>query len=107
MHMPEILNMFLGDALWALMIYFLVRIILFDWSVRKVGFTGLSFCYLIELSQLYHAEWIDAIRKTTLGALVLGFGFLWSDIIAYSIGISVGVVIDRTLRSFREVKVFS
>ena len=34
----------------------------------------------VEESQLYHASWIDSIRGTTLGALVLGHGFLWSDL---------------------------
>jgi len=48
---------------------------------------SLAFSYCIEISQLYHDTWIDAIRGTTLGALVLGHGFLWSDIVAYTVGI--------------------
>lgn len=44
------------------------------------------FFYGIELSQLYHALWIDAIRNTTLGGLIIGFGFLWSDLVCYTIG---------------------
>ncbi|MDO4536447.1 MAG: DUF2809 domain-containing protein, partial [Clostridium perfringens] len=45
-------------------------------------------------SQIYHAPWIDSIRNTTLGGLVLGFGFLWSDILCYTIGIAIGVALD-------------
>ena len=41
---------------------------------------------------LYHAPWIDNLRQTTLGGLVLGFGFLWSDIFCYTIGIIIGVI---------------
>ena len=48
---------------------------------------ALVFSYLIEISQLYHAPWIDAIRSTALGGLVLGFGFLWSDILCYTVGV--------------------
>jgi len=30
------------------------------------------------------------------GGLVLGFGFLWSDILAYCIGVSAGYLIEKT-----------
>ena len=46
------------------------------------------------MSQLYHAEWIDNIRATTLGGLVLGYGFLWSDLVAYTIGVGVGFLLS-------------
>ncbi len=39
-----------------------------------------------ETLQLYQAPWIQAIRHTKIGGLLLGFGFLWSDIICYFIG---------------------
>ena len=42
--------------------------------------------------------WIDNIRKTTLGGLVLGYVFSWSDLLGYAIGISVGVIIDKSRR---------
>ena len=57
------------------------------------------FCYGIEVSQLYHAEWIDSIRATTLGGLVLGYGFLWSDLVAYTIGVGVGFLFEFILRT--------
>ena len=34
---------------------------------------ALLFSYAIEFSQLYQAEWINALRHTALGGLVLGF----------------------------------
>ena len=58
-HLPEIVNMYLGDALWALMIYLYVAIIFKTLSIKRVAISSLLFCYLIELSQLYHAPWID------------------------------------------------
>ena len=57
------------------------------------------FCYGIEVSQLYHAEWIDSIRATTLGGLVLGYGFLWNDLVAYIIGVGVGMFCEFMLRN--------
>jgi hypothetical protein len=30
-----------------------------------------------------------------LGGLILGFGFLWTDLIAYSIGVALCFIIER------------
>ncbi|MFD3447221.1 DUF2809 domain-containing protein [Microbacteriaceae bacterium 4G12] len=92
--LPHFVNTYLGDALWALMIFIGFGFILKTAKTRSVAFIALSFCYLIECSQLYHATWIDTIRNTTLGGLILGYGFLWSDLLAYSIGIGAGVLME-------------
>ncbi len=34
------------------------------------------------------------IRQTTLGGLILGFGFLWSDLVCYALGVELGVLVD-------------
>ena len=101
-HLPEIVNMYLGDALWALMIYLYVAIIFKNLSIKRVAISSILFCYLIELSQLYHAQWIDHIRNTSLGGLVLGFGFLWSDILAYTLGVGFGILIELTMLKYQK-----
>jgi hypothetical protein len=103
-HLPEIVNMYLGDALWALMIYLYVAIIFKTLSIKRVAIFSLLFCYLIELSQLYHALWIDGIRNTRLGGLVLGFGFLWSDILAYTMGVGIGILIEWMIYKYMTIK---
>ncbi|MBU3191986.1 DUF2809 domain-containing protein [Clostridium bowmanii] len=95
--LPNFLNIYMGDALWALMIFIGFGFIFREMKTKTITFMGISFCYLIELSQLYHGDFINNIRKTTLGGLVLGYGFLWSDLLAYAVGISVGVIIDILL----------
>jgi hypothetical protein len=94
---PDFLNAYLGDALWALMIYMGFGFIFRGLEIKRVALAGILFCYIIELSQLYHANWIDSIRRTTLGGLVLGYGFLWTDLLAYAIGIGTGIIIDIIL----------
>jgi len=93
-YLPEYINTYLGDALWAVMIYLFAALLLKDRKPSLITLLSLSFCYLIEISQLYHAPWIDAIRNTRLGGLVLGFGFLWTDIIAYTMGIGFMLAIE-------------
>ena len=96
--LPALLNDYLGDALWALMIFIGFGFLFPKIETKKLAFISLMFCYGIEVSQLYHAEWIDSIRATTLGGLVLGYGFLWSDLVAYTIGVWVGMFCEFMLR---------
>lgn len=91
---PEIVNNYLGDALWAVMIYGMIAFIFKNRSIQRVALYSLFFCYAIEISQLYHAPWIDTIRNTRLGGLVLGFGFLWSDLLAYGLGIALAMLVE-------------
>ena len=60
----------------------------------QIFLLAVGLCFLIELSQLYHSPWIDAVRQTRLGGLVLGFGFLWSDLVTYTVGGLVGLVLE-------------
>ncbi|PGD33718.1 DUF2809 domain-containing protein [Bacillus wiedmannii] len=96
--LPHLLNDYLGDALWACMIFTGFGFLFPKMDTKKLAFISLLFCYGIELSQLYHAEWIDSIRATTLGGLVLGYGFLWSDLVAYTIGVGIGMFCEFMLR---------
>ncbi|EJS68848.1 DUF2809 domain-containing protein [Bacillus cereus] len=96
--LPDLLNNYLGDALWALMIFTGFGFLFPKIETKKLAIISLIFCYGIEISQLYHAEWIDSIRATTLGGLVLGYGFLWSDLVAYTIGVGVGMLCESILR---------
>ncbi|MEL7568216.1 MAG: DUF2809 domain-containing protein [Dehalobacterium sp.] len=34
-----------------------------------VALVALSFCYFIEISQLYHSFWIDNLRNSAIGRL--------------------------------------
>ncbi|EOP69338.1 MULTISPECIES: DUF2809 domain-containing protein [Bacillus cereus group] len=96
--LPDLLNDYLGDALWALMIFTGFGFLFSKIETKKLAFISLIFCYGIEIIQLYHETWIDSIRATTLGGLVLGYGFLWSDLVAYTIGVGVGMLGEFILR---------
>jgi hypothetical protein len=88
------------DVVWATMVYFLFRIVFINWSFVRVAIAGILFSFLIEVSQLYHEVWIDRIRETFFGQMILGTGFVWSDLIAYSFGILLGVLTDFVLRKY-------
>ena len=92
--LPEIISLYSGDILWALMVFLLFAFLFNKKSTIFIISWAIIFSYSIEISQLYHAPWIDSIRNTTLGGLIVGFGFLWSDLVCYTIGIIIGIIID-------------
>ena len=47
------------------------------------------------LSQLYQPPWIHRLRDTSLGALALGFGFKWTDLLCYTAGVVLGATTER------------
>lgn len=89
------------DTLWALSVFLLVAIIKQSLTTWRTAAIALAFAYAIEMSQLYQAPWINAIRATRPGGLVLGHGFLWSDLICYTVGIGFGIVFDQGLRRMK------
>ena len=89
--------LYLGDVLWATMFYFIFRFLFIRKTLLYNALITATWCFVIEFSQLYQSDWINAVRATTLGALVLGSGFLWSDLVCYIIGVGLGFAIDRIL----------
>jgi hypothetical protein len=86
--------LFIGDVLYAVLIYFGFRFILIDLKKATSLLLGLLFCFSIEILQLVQIDWLIAIRKTTLGHYILGEGFLWSDLLCYIIGTLIAFLID-------------
>ena len=86
-----------GDALWAWMIFGIVAWVVPDRPVPWIAVLGLFICFSVEFSQLYTADWIVRFRRTLAGRLILGQGFLWEDLIAYTIGIIVASLADYFL----------
>lgn len=86
-----------GDVLWAMMVYFGFRFLLVRKSLLTAIWLSFSFSFSIEFSQLYHEDWINQIRGTLLGALILGKGFLTVDLIRYTAGIMIATVLDRMM----------
>ena len=68
---------------------------------RQLAAIAFAIAVAVETSQRYHVPWLDALRASTLGALVLGQGFLWSDIVCYAVGVMLAAVVDGILAGRR------
>ena len=98
-HLPAFVAEYGGDTLWALMVFLGIGALAPGWSTWRVAGVALATAFVVEISQLYRAPWIDAVRNTRLGGLVLGQGFLWSDLPCYAAGVAIGAVIERRIVS--------
>lgn len=93
--LPAWVGAYAGDALWALLVFWLVGVGRPRWGRWQVAAVALGFAFLIEASQLYQAPWLNALRTTTPGHLVLGQGFRWSDLLCYTLGVLAGVGLEQ------------
>ena len=93
--------LFIGDVLYAVLIYFGFRFLLITSKKSTSLLLSLLFCFGIEILQLVQIDWIITIRKTTLGHYILGEGFLWLDLLCYVIGMLIAFLIDQLFLSSR------
>jgi hypothetical protein len=94
---PAVVARYGGDALWALMVFWLLALLRPAATTHRLAVGALGIACAVELTQLYRAPWIDAVRATSAGGLVLGHGFLWSDIVSYAVGIVMAAGGDHLL----------
>jgi len=93
-HLPWLLRTYAGDTLWALAVFLTLGLLFPRAGTLRLALGAAILSYGVEISQLYQASWLNGIRHTTGGALLLGFGFRWSDLVCYSLGILLGVAAE-------------
>ena len=91
-----------GDALWAVVMYCCWRIVLVKRPTYVAAAFALVTSFAVEFSQLIKWRWLVELRSTKMGHLLLGQGFLWSDLVAYTVGIAAALVCTMAFRKFRK-----
>jgi hypothetical protein len=84
-----------GDALYAIMVYWGFRFIKSNKPPHYALLLSITFCFVIEFLQLLQLPFLIEARNQTILKLVLGQGFLWTDLIAYIIGGSTAYLFDK------------
>lgn len=79
-----------GDALYATAAFWVLAVVWPRLPVVTRALAAFSISATIECSQLLHTPWLDDLRHTRPGALILGQGFQWDDVIAYAFGALIG-----------------
>ena len=94
--LPPALRDILGDALWAMMIVWWMGAAAPRSRLRTRGVAALAICVAVEISQRYHSPFLDGLRRTLPGHLVLGNGYDPRDLVSYAVGVVVAVVVAQT-----------
>jgi Protein of unknown function (DUF2809) len=90
-----------GSTLWGSMVFFLVAMAALNLSRSSIALMAAVIAIGVELSRLVHYPWLDAFRLTLPGALLLGRIFSGWNMLAYGVGIGLGVMLDRFAMSVR------
>lgn len=90
--LPEFLRTYAGDTLWALMVFLGLGLVFPRAKTGVIALAALGIAFAVEFSQLYEAEWINRIRATRVGGLVLGRGWVTTDLICYATGVALGAM---------------
>jgi len=103
--LPELVIQHVGDVLWGTLFYFSFAFARPSAPRARLFFCALVTAELIELSQLYHAPWLDGVRDTRCGGLMLGHDFSWHDVVCVALGSMLGVLLDGATRANRSPRV--
>jgi Protein of unknown function (DUF2809) len=84
-----------GSILWGTMVFFLVAMAARAQSQQRIALISAAIAVCVELFRLVHAPWLDDFRLTIAGALLLGRVFSPWNMLAYGVGIALGMGLDR------------
>ena len=84
-----------GDFLVVILIYCFVKSFL-NTPVKATAFAVLLFSYLIETLQYFHIVDLLGLEKSTIARTVIGTSFAWTDLLAYTLGILLVLVLEST-----------
>ncbi len=93
--LPPFWAKYSGDALWAVLVFVGLGWLWRSQPTAKIAALAFGVACADEFSQLYHAPWINALRRTGLGHAILGDVFAWPDLGAYAAGITLAALAEQ------------
>lgn len=87
-----------GSILWGAMVFLIVAGLAIRWPLGRVALVAAAIAAGVELSQLIHVEPLDDVRRTAIGALLLGRTFSGWDVASYWGGIGAAALATAALR---------
>jgi hypothetical protein len=99
--LPGILAEYTGDALYASAAFVGLALLFAGARSRSLAIGAFVLSAFVEFSQLLSWPWIQDLRSNAFGRMVLGSGFKWPDMVAYSLGAMAAAAVDLALRKRR------
>jgi len=92
--LPYAVGEYGGDTLWATALFFGLRLARPGARPHLIAAAALGIAGAVELSQLAHPAWLDALRHQPGVGLILGYGFVPSDLVCYAAGVTLAWMLD-------------
>ena len=90
----------LGDMLVVMLIYCLIKTF-FNSPPWIIALITLLFAIFVETLQYFHFIEIVGLQNNAVARTIIGTSFSWKDIIAYTVGISVVLIVELAITNFR------
>ena len=91
-----IIRPYIGDLLVVILIYCFVKSF-FNTPVFPTAIAALIFSYIIEILQYFNIINLLGLQNSKTAATIMGNSFAWFDLIAYTLGITLVLFIERLL----------
>lgn len=85
---------FVGDVLVVILIYCFIKSF-FNSPVIITAIAVLLFSYIIEVLQYFNIVNILGLQNSTVARIVIGTSFEWTDLLAYTLGIALVILIEK------------
>ena len=85
---------YVGDFLVVILLYCAIRTFL-KAPVMKVALGVLMFAYLLEVLQYFRLVDRLGLTDNLLAKTVIGYGFAWLDMVAYTLGILIVLAVEH------------
>lgn len=90
----KIIRPYIGDVLVVILIYCFFKSFL-NKSVITIAISTLIFSYLIETLQYFNIVNLLSLQNSKLARTIIGTSFSWKDILAYTAGIILVLVVEK------------
>ena len=92
----QIIRPYFGDFLVVILIYCFVKTFL-NTPVISTSIAVLIFSYLVETMQYFHIVNKLGLQHSSVARIIIGTSFEWIDIIAYTCGIAVIILLEMMI----------
>jgi len=85
---------YLGDVLVVILLYCLLKSF-FKLPVIPAAIFVLLFSFLVEFLQFLHIVEKPGLQQSTIARIVIGTSFSWIDVLMYTIGIGIVLMVEK------------
>lgn len=100
----RIIRPYIGDLLVVILIYCFVKSFLIT-PVLLTAISVLVFSYAIEVLQFFHLVNILGLQDSKIARTIIGTSFEWIDLIAYTAGIAIVLLIESAAADKRKINI--